>query len=168
MSSGRILPFAVHRIREMPLALAALLLGVPLFLAPLAEGSFIMKRSEVQIAIPKDDEAKPLKDMFVGSRQKESVTEITSVRVKSLPEEGGAEPVKVVWVVTMSNTRPITQVVMLKITLRDEQGERLVTCRGRLSIASSTLDKEYEIKMKLKAGIWQSGSRVELKADWIG
>ena len=168
MSSSRISSLPVHGIREMPLALAALLLGVALILAPLAEATFIMKRSEARIAIPKDEEAKPLKEMFVGSRQEESVAEITSVRVKSLPGEGGAEPVKVVWVVTMSNTRPITQVVMLKITLRDEQGERLATCRGRLSIATSTLDKEYEVKMKLKAGVWQSGSRVELKADWIG
>ena len=96
-----------------------------------------------------------------------SVAEITSIRLKSLPKEG-VEPVRLVWVVTMSNTRSINQVLTLKISFRDKQGKRLASGRSRLSIASRSVDREFEIKMKVKAAAWEASSKLELQADWMG
>ncbi len=138
-----------------------------LILAPLAEADMVMKRSHAKMDMPANDQVHPLEGLVFGSPEVESVAEITSIRLKSLPDES-AERVKVVWVVTMSNTRATTQVVIFAITLRDEQGKRLATGRGRLSIATDTFDKEYQVKMKVKAAAWQASSKVELEASWIG
>lgn len=138
--------------------------------APLAEGAGVQARSRATIAMPTDTKAQPLKGLMLGDRQQESVAEITAIRLKSLPEEG-VVPLHVLWAVTMSNTRPITQIVNLKISLLDEEGNRIVSARGRLSIATGTRDKEIEVKMKMKkvdAAAWQASHKVELQADWSG
>lgn len=143
-------------------------LAVLLLLAPVAAGAVgVQARSETVILMPTDTKAKPLKGLMLGDRQQESVAEITAIRLKSLPA-GDAEPLKVIWIVTMSNTRPITQVANLKLSLRDAEGKRLASARGRLSIVTGTLNKELEVKMKAKAADWQASSKLQLQVDWIG
>lgn len=151
---------------HLRVALAALLLLAPI-LAPGGEAGNVQARSETTIPMPADTKDKPLKGLMLGDRQQESVAEITAIRLKSLPA-GDVEPLKVIWVVTMSNTRPITQVAHLKLSLRDAEGERLSTARGRLSIATGTSKKEYEVKMKAKAADWEASHKLQLEVAWSG
>ncbi len=154
----------VLRIR-IPAAVACLILG--LLPAPWAEAAPLIGRTITRIEVPRDTKSRKLKTMFVGDRQQESVAEITSIRLKRLPQ-GDVESMRLTWVVTLSNTRSITQVANLTISLLDERGKRLGSARGRLRIATSTTDKEYELKMKFKAVAWEASRKLELKADWIG
>ncbi len=67
----------------------------------------------------------------------------------------------------MSNSRSITQIVNLKLILRDAEGERLASGRGRLSIATRTVDKEYEVKTKVRRTAWEASHELHLQADWV-
>lgn len=151
---------------RLPAATAGLI-SLCLVLAPLARAAGIMSRSETRLAMPRDTKARPLEGIFIGSHRQELVTEITAIRLKSLPDEDD-DRLLLIWVVTMSNSRSITQVVNLKIILRDEEGERLSSARGRLSIATRTVDKEYEVKTKVTREVWEASHELELQADWIG
>ena len=153
--------------RQVWAVLGCLALLCGLILVPPAEGAGVQARSRATIDMPKDTKDQPVQGLMLGDRQQESVAEITAIRLQSLPDEG-VDPAKVTWVVTMSNTRPITQVVNLKISLRDEEGNRLASGRGRLSVAQGTKDKELKVKMKVTAAAWQASHTVELEADWIG
>jgi hypothetical protein len=153
--------------RQIWVVLGCLALFCGAILVPLAEGAGVQARSRATIDMPTDTKDQPVQGLMLGDRQQESVAEITAIRLKSLPEEG-VDPAKVIWVVTMSNTRPITQVVNLKISLRDKDGKRLASGRGRLSVATGSKGKELKVKMKVAAAAWQAGHKVELQADWIG
>ena len=132
---------------------------VMLIAAPTVDAA--MKITSATIPMPTDDKAIKLASLWYGVEWK---TEITSIRLERDTE--GGDPLRPIWVVTGSSSRPQIQKVILQITLLDEAGKPVGSVKKFLILKVGSVNEEYKVKMKVKAAAWERATQVTIRATF--
>lgn len=141
------------------LVVAVLVIGALVGVAPV-EGA--MKITSATIPLPTDEKPTRLASLWYGLEWK---AEITSIRLDLKPEKG-ADPVRPVWVVTGSSSRPQVQKVIVQINLLDSNGKSVGSVKKYLFLKAITENQEFPIKMKAKAAAWEKTVQVKITATF--
>lgn len=142
------------------ISVAFLVIGV-LVVAISVQGA--MKITSATIPMPTDDKITMLAGLEYGVGWK---AEITSIRLDP-KTVGEGDPMRPVWVVTGSSSRPQLQKVNLQITLLDSDGNPVGTVKKFLILKVASVNVEYPIKMKIKAAAWEQATQVRIRATFM-
>jgi len=142
------------------IAVAFLVVGV-LVVAVSVQGA--MKITSATIPLPTDEKTTMLAGLEYGVGWK---AEITSIRLDQ-KTVGEGDPMRPVWVVTGSSSRPQMQKVNLQITLLNSEGKPVGTVKKFLILKVASVNVEYQIKMKVKAAAWEQATQVRIRVTFM-
>jgi hypothetical protein len=136
---------------------AVVLLSVPLALLASA-----MKQTVTAIAVPKDSETIPLRDLVYRLG---GTAEVKSVRLDPMPG-AGADPVEADWVFTGSNADGQVHKVSIRVTLMGEGGKRMDSFDTMTVLRPGGKDQSWSVHMKAPAKIWAATRTIQIAAVW--
>jgi len=140
-------------------AVAVLVMGLLVVAAPV-QGA--MKITSATIPLPTDEKATRLASLWYGLEWK---VEINSIRLDLESIQGG-DPLRPVWVVTGSSSRPQVQKIIVQINLLDSNGKSVGTVKKYIFLKAITENQEFPIKMKVKAAAWEKTEQVKITATF--
>ena len=121
-----------------------------------------MKIASTTIPIPEGDKPTLLAGLEYPG---EWTVAITSVQLVRDPEES-ADPVKPVWKMIGTSTRPMVQKVIIEIHLLDGSGKKLKSVKQYVVIKANAKSQEIPIKMKVKRADWERVERLRIKTTF--
>ena len=124
----------------------------------------LMQHSETTIPVPAAGEATPLKGLSYKSSRFEA--SITSLTVKVTSAEG-ADPARVEWNFTASNTDGQIHRVEMQVRLMDESGKQIGWATGKYPVRAGARGETFLIPMKVKADVWRAAKKARIFADWL-
>jgi hypothetical protein len=134
--------------------------AVAVFLASagalLASGT--MKLVAAAAPLPKD--TKPIALSGLTYQTKAWISEVKSIRLKEMPEEGTD---KVDWILGTRSTQSRLQKIEVDLYLLDAAGERVANAHQALVLLPQSPDAEQKVKMKLPAGAWSQARTVRIE-----
>jgi hypothetical protein len=139
-------------------ALAASAVALVLAAGGAAFAGDTMKLVAAAVALPEDTEPKELSGLVYGTRVWTS--QVRSIRLKELPEEGAKE---VTWVLVSSSTQSRLQRVDVEVFLLDEQDARLASAHQTIVMTPGSERAEQKLRMKLPEGSWAKARSVRIE-----
>jgi hypothetical protein len=121
-----------------------------------------MKIASTTIPIPEGDKPTLLAGLEYPG---EWTVAITSVQLVRDPEES-ADPVKPVWKMIGTSTRPMVQKVIIEIHLLDGSGKKVKSVKQYVVIKANAKRQEIPIKMKVKRADWVRVERLRIKTTF--
>jgi len=121
-----------------------------------------MKIASTTIPIPEGDKPTLLAGLEYPG---EWTVAITSVQLVGDTEES-ADPVKPVWKMIGTSTRPMVQKVIIEIHLLDGSGKKLKSVKQYVVIKANAKSQEIPIKMKVKRVDWERVERLRIKTTF--
>ena len=124
----------------------------------------LMQHSETTIPLPQGGVTTSLKSLSYKSRRFEASIPSVTVQVKS---EEGADPMRVDWNFSSSNTDGQAHRVEMQVRLLDESGKQIGWATGKYPVRAGANGQTFTIPMKVKADVWRAAKKVRIFADWI-
>jgi hypothetical protein len=121
-----------------------------------------MKIASTTIPIPEGDKPTLLAGLEYPG---EWTVAITSVQLVRDPEES-ADPVKPVWKMIGTSTRPMVQKVIIEIHLLDGSGKKVKSVKQYVVVKANAKSQEIPIKMKVKRADWVRVERLRIKTTF--
>ena len=122
-----------------------------------------MQMASTTIGVPMDDKPVLLAGLeYPGAGW---TVALTAVQLEVEPDEA-ADPVRVVWTMTGSSSRPMVQKVIIELHVLDSAGKKLKSVKKFVVVKSSTDHQEFPIKMKIKRADWERAHKVQIKTTF--
>jgi hypothetical protein len=122
-----------------------------------------MQIKSITIPVPTDDDPVLLTGLdYPGAGW---TIEFTSVRVAPDSDEG-ADPLKLVWTMVASSSRPMVQKVIVEIQLEDKAGKKLKAIKNFVIVKSNAERQEFPFKMKIKQADWERAHTLHIKTTF--
>jgi hypothetical protein len=118
-----------------------------------------MKIVSTKVPLPADSEPQLLKNLKYGYPW---VVEFTSIRVDRNPEKNQA-----LWTITATSDRAKPARVKIAVKLFNADGKDIAGARKTTVIKTGTEESEYQVKMKLKPGVWESAEQVQISVGFL-
>ena len=122
-----------------------------------------MQMASTTIGVPMDDKPVLLAGLeYPGAGW---TVALTAVQLEVEPDQA-ADPVRVVWTMTGSSSRPMVQKVIIELHVLDSAGKKLKSVKKFVVVKSSTDHQEFPIKMKIKRADWERADKVQIKTTF--
>ena len=133
-----------------------------LFLLCAGPAAAAMKITATTMPLPEDEKPVLLAGLGYGG---EWTVAFTSLRLDRDPNEG-ADPVRPVWTLEATSSRPMVQKVIIEIHLLDGSGKKVKSVKQFVVVKANTAVQEIPIKMKVKRADWERAERVRIKTTF--
>ena len=124
--------------------------------AVLATGT--MKLVAAAAPLPKD--TKPIALSGLTYQTKAWISEVKTIRLKAVPEEGAKS---VVWILGTRSTQSRLQKIEVDLFLQGAEEKRLAAAHQALVMLPLSDAAEQKVKMKLPAGAWEKAQAVRIE-----
>jgi len=121
-----------------------------------------MKIASTTIPIPEGDKPTLLAGLEYPGEWTVAITSVQLVR----DLEESTDPVKPVWKMIGTSTRPMVQKVIIEIHLLDGSGKKLKSVKQYVVIKANAKSQEIPIKMKVKRADWERVERLRIKTTF--
>ena len=121
-----------------------------------------MKIASTTIPIPEGDKPTLLAGLEYPGEWTVAITSVQLVR----DLEESTDPVKPVWKMIGTSTRPMVQKVIIEIHLLDGSGKKLRSVKQYVVIKANAKSQEIPIKMKVKRADWERVERLRIKTTF--
>lgn len=121
-----------------------------------------MKIVSTTIILPENDKPVLLAGLEYGT---EWVVGFHSVRLE-IDQDQDADPLRQLWTLGVSSTRPMIQKVIIEIHLLDSKGKKIKAVKNFAVIKANSTNQEVPIKMKVKKADWDRAEKVLIKVTY--